>query len=346
MVASKKSSVRTSSELAREFADLIVHENRIEPISLDSSTQPSEARLKFDGRQFRFDLKFLLAPTLADIPSSDPKAKAQPLLVVPRATPAFLEACRERGASVADLNGQLFLRGPGLLVSLPSLPGRRFRFEQEPRNVFVGKSARIVRTLLTDSERAWQQAELIQRTGATSGLVSRVVTYLIRQGLLKKTDARRFQVASHSALLDAWVHADDFARRVTTYRYATLSSDPLRLAKTLRNALAHGGPPFAFTQWIAAWLRHPYTEPPVVSLYVAQLPSADVLKQANLQPVNDAGRVWFHVPVDEGVFRERQFVQDLPLVTDAQIYLDLLKTGLRGPEQAQALREWPGFCRS
>ncbi|HEU5079488.1 MAG TPA: type IV toxin-antitoxin system AbiEi family antitoxin [Opitutaceae bacterium] len=246
---------------------------------------------------------------------------------------------------MADLNGQLFLRGPGLLVSLPSLPGRRFRFEQEPRNVFVGKSARIVRTLLTDSERAWQQTELVQRTGATSGLVSRIVTYLIRQGLLKKTDSRRFQVASHSALLDAWAHADDFPRRATTYRFAPLSGDPLRLAKALRNVLTHGGPPFGFTQWIAAWLRHPYTEPPVVSLYVAQLPPPDILKQANLQPVNDAGRVWLHVPVDEGVFRERQFVQDLPLVTDAQIYLDLLKTGLRGPEQAQALREWPGFCR-
>jgi len=30
---------------------------------------------------------------------------------------------------------------------------------------------------------------------------------------------------------------------------------------------------------------------------------------------------------------------------DAQIYLDLQKTGLRGPEQASALRNWEGFCR-
>lgn len=345
MEPGKKSAVRTSPELAREFADLVAHENRIETISLDSSTHPSEAWLKFDGRQLRFDLKFLLAPTLADIPPGGPKGETQPLLVVPRLTPAFLEACRQRGTSVADLNGQLFLRGPGLLVSLPSLPGRRFRFKQEPRNIFVGKSARIVRTFLTDPRRAWQQAELVQRTGATSGLVSRIVTYLTRQGLLKKTDSRRFQVASLSALLDAWAHADDFSRRVTTYRFATLGADPVRLAKTLRNVLTHGGPLFAFTQWIAAWLRHPYTEPPVVSLYVAQLPSPDVLKQANLQPVNDAGRVWLHVPIDEGVLRERRLIEDLPLVTDAQIYLDLLNTGLRGPEQAQALREWPGFCR-
>lgn len=53
----------------------------------------------------------------------------------------------------------------------------------------------------------------------------------------------------------------------------------------------------------------------------------------------------FTSPTDEGVFLERQTVETLPLATDAQIYLDLLNTGLRGPDQAQALREWEGFCR-
>ncbi len=50
-------------------------------------------------------------------------------------------------------------------------------------------------------------------------------------------------------------------------------------------------------------------------------------------------------PTDEGVFLETQTVKDLPLATDAQIYLDLQKTGLRGPDQANALRHWEGFCR-
>jgi hypothetical protein len=113
----------------------------------------------------------------------------------------------------------------------------------------------------------------------------------------------------------------------------------------MRDALAASGVDFAFTQWIAAWLRHPYTEPQVVSLYVSHVPQEDVLEKLGLRPVGDAGRVWFHVPFDEGVFREKRVEQELPVVTDAQIYIDLLKTGLRGPEQAQALREWPGFCR-
>lgn len=344
MISSKTSPIRYESELAREFAELVVRDKRIEGFSLNSAHHPAEALLKLDGQEFRFTLRFLLTPTAEDVSLSRSNGNPPTLLVAPRLTPALLQLCRQHGTNAADLNGQLFLRGHGLLVSLPSLPDRHFRFDQEPRNVFVGKSVRIVRTLLTDPERTWQQSELIKRTGATSGLVSRIVTHLTRQGLLKKTDARRFHVASPLDLLDAWAQADDFSRRTTTYRYAALNNDPVRLAKSIRNVLTHGAPPFAFTQWIAASLRHPYTEPTIVSLYVQQRPSPQLLDQLGLQPVEDAGRVWFHVPSDEGIFQDRRFVQDLPLVTDAQIYLDLLKTGLRGPEQAQALREWSGFC--
>lgn len=345
MINSKQTSVRYETELAIEFERLAAHDTRVEGFKIKADGRAKEAVFKFDGRTYRFALQYLLTPTIADIPSSDPNATTQPLLVVPRLSEVFLDACRQNQVSVADLNGRFFLRGPGLLVSLPRLQGRNFRFELEPRNIFVGKSVRIVRSLLSDSERLWRQSELVERTGATSGLVSRIVTHLTRQGLLKKVDARRFHLVSPLALLDAWVQADDFGRRATTHRFTALNNDPVRLAKEIRNVLTHGGPHFAFTQWIAAWLRHPFTEPSVVSLYVPHVPSQDILDKLGLRPVNDAGRVWFHVPIDEGVFREKRFAEDLPLVSDAQIYLDLQKTGLRGPEQAQALREWTGFCR-
>jgi hypothetical protein len=109
------------------------------------------------------------------------------LLVVPNLTPAFLAACRKARLSAADLDGRLYLRAPGLLVELPALGGRRYRFELEPRNIFVGKSARIVRALLADPDRSWRQAALVSRTGATSGLVSRVITHLVRQGILERS---------------------------------------------------------------------------------------------------------------------------------------------------------------
>ena len=349
MISSNKTSIRYQSELVQQFSQLIDQESEIpwdkHPLSIDGG--PQELSLTFDGRAHHFKPRYSIAPTSEDITRLAAPSKPANLLVVPRLTSALVDACKKERLSAADLNGRLYLRGPGLLIDRRALPGRDFRFDLEPRNVFVGKSVRIVRTLLTDPQRNWTQAELVKRSGASSGLVSRITTHLLRQGLLKKVDARRFFVTTTSLLLDAWAEADDFPRRVSTHRYTTLSAEPLNLARALRNALVHSpdAPLFAFTQWTAAWLRHPYTEPPVVSLYVSRLPSADEIEKLGLRPVSDAGRVWFHIPTDEGVFLERQTVETLPLATDAQIYLDLFNTGLRGPDQAQALREWEGFCR-
>jgi hypothetical protein len=348
VITSKKIPIRYRSELAHQFFQLIDQEREIpwkrDPLSADGD--PLELSLRFDGRTHKFTPQYFVAPTIEDITHLAAQSKPANLLVVPRLTSSLVEACKKHHLSAIDLNGRAYLRGLGLLIDRSALPGRFFRFELEPRNVFVGKSVRIVRTLLTDPQRHWTQAEIVTRCGASSGLVSRITTHLLRQGLLKKVDARHFFVPTPTLLLDAWADADDFPRRVSTHFYTALSAEPLTLARSLRNALVHSSnaPLFAFTQWIAAWLRHPYTEPPVVSLYVSRLPGSDVLEKLGLRPVSEAGRVWFHIPTDEGVFLERRTVETLPLATDAQIYLDLLNTGLRGPEQAQALREWEGFC--
>ena len=307
------------------------------------------AEFELDGRTYRFRLHYELTPSLHALPAFTPLGAEAPLLVVPNLTQALLTACRQAQVSAADLNGRLYLRAQGLLVELPALKGRRYRFDLEPRNVFVGKSARIVRALLADPERLWKQSELVTRTGATSGLVSRIVTHLVRQGMVARSGSGKrlqvFHLTSRDALLDAWAQADQFARRVTTHRFHCLDQDQVQLARKLSQALTQQGGLFAFTQWIAAWLRHPYTEPPLASLYVSELPTPEVLHSLGLRAVAEGGRVWFHLSVDEGVLRETRVVENLPLVSDAQIYLDLQNTGLRGPEQARALRESSVFCR-
>lgn len=250
METSKKKSIQNLFDLIIEFRDLTTHNNRIEGFTISEDGDPREAKLELDGRFLKFGLHYLLIPSVKELPWADPTDAILPLFVVPNASLAFIAECRKRNVSVIDLNGFVYLRGHGLLVTLPSLPKRRFKFDQEPRNIFVGKSVRIVRALLSDPTRLWRQAELVKRTGATSGLVSRIITHLLRQGLIKKTDARRFYVVSHLAILDAWAAADDFQSRVTTYHFSSLEGDPEALAKNIRNRLAHGGPHFAFTRSI------------------------------------------------------------------------------------------------
>lgn len=347
---SKQGVIRHENELVHHFRKLIEDEPELHwliPSGESAQNRLASVELNFDAKTYRFKPVYILKPGIPELESvlKNWTDSSPPLLVIPELAGRILEFCRQKRFAAVDLNGRAYIRAEGLLVDRRALPGRDFRFELEPRNVFVGKSASIIRSLLTDRDRVWVQSELLARTKASSGLVSRIVQHLISQGYIEKQSPREYHLRDPLALIDAWAKADDFNRRVTITRYTTIGSNPLEIAQQLHTWAKEQSVPIAFTQWIAGWLRHPYTEPVVTSAYVARHPETATLERLGLRPVNDAGKIWFYVPADEGVFLETQTVQNLPLVTDAQIYLDLLPTGLRGPDAAAALRNWDGFCR-
>ena len=347
---SKNAAVHHEGELVHHFRQLLEDEPELTwqlPPPDTAHDRLPWVELRLDTHARRFKPVYSLKPSIPELNTilttwPDP---LPPLLVVPELSTRILEFCRHKRLAAVDLNGRVYVRAEGLLVDRRQLLGRDFRFELEPRNVFVGKSARIIRGLLTDRERIWAQSELVERTKASSALVSRIVQHLVSQGFIEKQSPREFSLSDPLGLIDAWVKADDFNRRTATTRYTAFGGSPVEIAHQLESWSKEQSVPIAFTQWIAGWLRHPYTEPVVTSAYAARLPEAATLERLGLRPVNDAGKVWLHVPDDEGVFLETQKTQNLPLASDAQIYLDLYNTGLRGPDQATALREWEGFCR-
>lgn len=347
---SKSAAIRHESELVHYFRQLLHDDSQLAwqlPATAPAQGRPLWVELKLDTKSFRFTPVFSLQPSIPKLESilSTWDDALPPILVAPELISRVLDFCREKRLAAIDLNGRVFVRAEGLLVDRRSLHGRDFRFELQPRNVFVGKSERIIRSLLTDRDRVWAQSELVERTKASSGLVSRIVQHLVSQGFLEKQSARGFQLRDPLGLIDAWVKADDFKRRASTNRYTVFVDNPIGLARELNDWAEKQSVRIAFTQWVAGWLRHPYTEPTIASAYIERLPETATLEKIALRPVSDAGKVWLHVPIDEGVFLETRTVQGLPLVSDAQIYLDLQKTGLRGPDQANALRDWEGFCR-
>ena len=346
---SNQKDIRYESELVHHFRQLI---DADPDLRWHAPPEAAHAPLRWielqlDERSERFRPLYLLKPSIPELESrlDGWEAPNPPLLVVPELSPRVLGLCRQKRWAAIDLNGRTYIRLSGLLVDRRSLPGRDFRFRLGPRNVFVGKSARIIRTLLTDRDQLWVQSKLIDRTKASSGLVSRIVQHLISQGFIEKQSSREFQVHDALGLIDAWVKADAFARRTTTTRYTAFGASSLETARRLNSWAREQSVPIAFTQWFAGWLRYPFTEPPLTSAYVARLPEAAALEKLGFRPVSEAGKVWLHVPDDEGVFLELRTVRDLPLASDAQIYVDLQHTGLRGPDQAAALRNWEGFCR-
>jgi hypothetical protein len=152
------------------------------------------------------------------------------------------------------------------------------------------------------------------------------------------------RVTKPGAVLEAWAKADDWEKRTQTQEYSVLLSDPVELAQKLKDVL-HDDPP-AFTQGFAGWLRHPHTTPAVVTAYVKEFPDETLIREKLLGRRVSAGGGGLRLvlPKDEGVFHPAQTVRGFELVSDVQIYLDLLRSGLRGEEQAEELRRWPDFA--
>ena len=82
-----------------------------------------------------------------------------------------------------------------------------------------------------------------------------------------------------------------------------------------------------------------------MTAYVDDFPDQKAIEEQLLaRRVEEGGRLWLVRPRDSGVFLRSQSVQGFSLVSDVQIYLDLLAAGRRGDEQAAELKKWPDFA--
>lgn len=277
------------------------------------------------------------------------------LLVSPHIPEPLANDLRQAGIPHADLNGRLFVQKPSFL--LDRRPGEiRFRNPRTGTDPFSPKASRIVRALLSHRESPLTQEDLSKRADVSRTIVSQVLSRLVEEEWVKQLSpsgrrtSARYQLADFDRLLDAWVAVDDWWKRSTVHQFSVLSNQSEEIAATIRDLFQPKEPEsgkrvrknVVFTQWFAAWLRFPYTIPPVVTAY---LPEKRLLDAVPYRKVSSGGNLWLVVPEDEGVFQEAREWKGFHLASDVQIYLDLLQVEQRGPDQAAELRRWEGFAR-
>lgn len=339
--------IRSEAELIdalRKVLDKSIFRIVIREERLSSNRPDLTIKVEYEGHSTTFIAECKLNPTIAalDQVKAYANGKKHPLLITVRLSESLVEQCRLRGVNCLDLNGRIWIKAPGLLIdrNIPNA-STRYRLAQADIRFFSLKSTRLPRTLLHSPDRTWRQSDLAKATGLSQGLLSRLINHAARQGWV---DGKRggWKLANPDALLDAWEREDNFSKRVSLKQYSTLEPDRRVIARRLADR-THGD--LAFTQWFAASLRYPYADVPVVTAYRREFPTEDDQRALNYRAVDDGGKIWIAIPRDDGVFRNIQHVEGLPLVTDVQIYLDLIHAGLRGPDQAKALRQWEGFRR-
>ena len=266
------------------------------------------------------------------------------VLIAPYISPAVAQLCEDEEIGHLDLSGNCRLFFGGIWIELRG-KDRKLRERKELRSFFSPKTARLLRTLLQGRLTAHKVLDLAEAAGTSTGLTSKLRQRLLEQEWAVNEEGG-IRITRPHQLLDAWVEDDDWAKRTEVREYSLLETDPLKIATALKDALEKQKVSHAFTQWFAAWLRAPYTIPPVVSAYVERFPDDEMLwellKARRVDP--GAGRLRLIGSRDfRGVTTPAQVVKGFTAVSDVQIYLDLLGAGQRADEQAKELRNAKDF---
>ncbi|MBI5037029.1 MarR family transcriptional regulator [Candidatus Micrarchaeota archaeon] len=120
-------------------------------------------------------------------------------------------------------------------------------------DVFSGKSGRVVMYLLLNSRKQVSQKQIVEATGLSKGLVSRIVSVLSAKGLVKRPYRTRFVLEYPGKLLLDWI-----GNRNLALKKAFFAKDGRVLEKI----------PHAHTLLSGAWLDSGYLKSDFRTVYV------------------------------------------------------------------------------
>lgn len=256
------------------------------------------------------------------------------LVVAGDITRSSLDRCVELGVCVLAENGNGYVRFHRFMYK-QFVPGKRMPARGGPGSIFSAKASRLVRALLCRYPEPWDQSELAQVTGVSSGYVSSLVGKMLDADYIRR-NRKKLRVVDPNRLLDDWASRYRFDRYRRS-RFAMSMSEYLQGLRKFQQEMRRQSIRFAFTGWSAAYIISPYGTPDAIVAYVERLTGGMPFRA--LHPVENQGNVLLLLPREEGVFQFAQEGEFGPMVADVQCYLDLLSLPGRAAEQAEVLRE-------
>lgn len=258
-----------------------------------------------------------------------------PLLAVPYMGEAAQALCARADLPWLDLSGNARIVVPGIFYQNLGNPNR-FRRAGRPESAFGPKGARITRRLLMEPDRPVKQRALAFSAGLNEGHTSRIVGKLVETGLLRRGEDG-VSVTDSDALLAAW-RADYRFDRHDVIRGHIASGGGDQLLQTLSEILSRREQLYAATALPAAWLWTRHAGFRLVTVYLANPPSAALQEALGFRAEARGANTWLVVPNDEGVFDGAELVDGIRCVHPVQAYVDLKDHPERAAEAAAALR--------
>lgn len=211
-------------------------------------------------------------------------------------------------------------------------------------NVFSDKSSLVIRALLREPKRRWQAVDLRQE-GVSFGQATIVLDTLEEAGFVRRHAKARnsySEVTDALGLLKNWGQNYKFSWN----RFARYHTTNKNIEQDVRSHLQKNKVQYTMTLYSASRRVAPYVTDFGTYFYLNLNPNEmeDVLRvleaQFSLLHLKNGGELTFALPFyKSSVFRDSYKIDDTPVVSNLQLYLDLLNYPPAGAEEAGWLEE-------
>ena len=200
-------------------------------------------------------------------------------------------------------------------------------------NIFRGKAEDILRALLVKYPKTWTLREICKEAGVSLRWASAVSRALINErAALRDTDRGGLKIMAPEDLLRRWANYRNFAANTRFLEYYMEEND---VSLLLARFKGKQGPEYAFTCQAGALLSAPFVRPMGAHIYVRNEKDAEYWAgMAGLRPIESGGNVKFAIAGNSGVFYGSNPIDGVRVVSDVQLYADLLNYPGRGEEAA------------
>lgn len=259
---------------------------------------------------------------------------AYPMVAAPYISDDTAQVCKKNSVGYIDLAGNLFLNFDQLYIERRNYPNPAIE-KRQVRSIFSPKSGRIMRVMLSNPGRSWRVQKLAREAQVSLGLASRVKERLLDlEYAVEKENG--LTLSRPGELLKQWANNYSF-RKNRVYDYFSLD-EIKELERNLSQYCERRGIPYALTLFSGAALVAPYMRYTRGFAYVGKdIP--EVADSLGLKQVSSGPNFSILEPYDEGVFYGSREIDSMRVVSDVQLYLDLVGFKGRGEESAEFLFE-------
>ena len=186
--------------------------------------------------------------------------------------------CEEAGVGYVDLAGNARLAFDHVFIETRS-PKNPFIEKRELRSLFAPRATRVLRGTAARAVANMEGQGTGRGVPRQLGLGERRTKGSVGPGMGGGSGAKRDSCEASGRVAGHMGQIGSLGRPRPSAEYSLLTTDPGEIAS--RSHEYFGDHRHAFTQWLAAELRHPYTTAPLVSVYVDEFPD-DVANCAKL----------------------------------------------------------------